>query len=73
MLHFALLLPGRVSLMWGCGKTGAGVDRIAVAIGRHGQYPWRYVNIVTGDDTFRVPAREKPGRDDRRKERTEAG
>jgi hypothetical protein len=58
--------------MWGCGKTGAGVDEIAVAIGRHVQYPWRYVNIFTGDDTFRVPAREKSGRDGSRGTRTGA-
>jgi hypothetical protein len=56
--------------MWGCGKTGAGVDEIAVAIGRHVQYPWRYVNILAGDDTFRVPERDNSGRENGRRTRT---
>jgi hypothetical protein len=58
--------------MWGCGKTGAGVDEIAVAIGRHVQYPWRYVNIFTGDDTFRASARERPASRTAKPERSPA-
>lgn len=38
--------------MWGCGKTAAGRDEIAIAVGKRVQYPWMYTNVLTGKDNF---------------------